>query len=169
MNAIQILVIGLISTIGLVWQVELLRKDSKDRTLRRLRHTPLQRLKAPIKLGFVIVLGVIVYCVIVFLDPRKDSVSASTYLVWIFKAVSFAIVMGVKSYLGPLAVSFVLSSEAYAFLEYGEWHAIPLLSAFADWVFEFAPGWASTAYLVVQTVYSFTTSLVDTIADASGQ
>ena len=159
MNAIQVIVIGLISFLGLIWQFWL---TDKDISRKKESGVAPRRLYVPLVAGFLIVLGAIVYCIIVRLDPRKASIAWPTLLLWCSKAFVFALVINLKSYFGPLVVSFVASSELYYLMEYGEWHPVPLLSALADWVFEFGPHWVSIAYLVVQTVYCFATSTAET-------
>jgi len=160
MNGIAILIIGVLMLIGIVWQYHLI--GEKDGNW----EDPPKRMIVPFLLGLVVILGVFVYSLIGMCDSKKAAFTFETLLLWNFKSIVFVVFMNLKSYLGPVVASFVACCEVYFLFEYGELRPLPLLSALAEWVFEFGPEWLAGTYLVLQTVYCLVSSGIDTAASS---
>jgi hypothetical protein len=163
MNAVPIIIVGFIMLIGLGWQGYLIgEKDSKKNWE---KDGPPGRLYAPLAVGMIVILGVFVYGLICLFDSKKTDYKFETFLLWNAKAIVFALVLNLKSYLGPLTASFCLSCEVYFLFEYGQLRPIPLLSALAGWVFEFAPDAISAVYLVISVLYCLVSSGIESATD----
>jgi len=145
------------------------------------RVLPPKRLLIPTASAFILVVGGLVYNIILFVDPHAavhaiNSIpSALEIPPSIIKAVNassnlgrcsvFALALILKSYLGPIITGYVLSTEFYTLISYGNFQPVPIISSILNWVFQGFPVWASTAYLVIQVGYNVFSNGIETITD----
>jgi hypothetical protein len=147
------------------------------------RVLPPKRLLIPTASAFILVVGGLVYNIILFVDPHAGvhainsipNIGALEIPPSIIKAVNassnlgrcsvFALALILKSYLGPIITGYVLSTEFYTLISYGNFQPVPIISSILNWVFQGFPVWASTAYLVIQVGYNVFSNGIETITD----
>lgn len=147
------------------------------------RVLPPKRLLIPTASAFILVVGGLVYNIILFIDPHAGvhainsipNIGALEIPPSIIKAVNassnlgrcsvFALALILKSYLGPIITGYVLSTEFYTLISYGNFQPVPIISSILNWVFQGFPVWASTAYLVIQVGYNVFSNGIETITD----
>ncbi len=141
---LKTILIGLLIAGGLMAQVSLLSRESDPFELKRMRI-------AGIVTGGLL-LGIIGHSLLNVLDPQAH-VPWSTLAIEIGKGLLLGLSLMIQIYLGPLTVSFVLSSCVYFWFTYGALYAIPVIQTLFEWVFAGSSGWLSIVY--VSTVALF--------------
>ena len=154
--AIEIIVLGILGIVGLMWQIRLVKKDT-----RRIRfHLP-KRIVLPVQIGIAALVGLLIYGIMAnWVDER------STYE-WrsVFRDMGKLFVLffsfTIKSYLGPIFVAVSLIMFSYFLFEYGEFRAWHFVEAFFDWAFSNMPQWMESIYYFVLYAVAISGSVRD--------
>lgn len=109
---------------------------------------------APTVFGAVVALAVVAYAGFSWGDAKKPNFDFVVFLYFVAKALVFLLIVVIKAFFGILVATYVLCSEAYFYMEYGRFQPVPILSELLNWVFSFAPTWASTVWLSGQVAFA---------------
>lgn len=174
MNALMIIVMGIISIVGIVWQVAIIKKDNdNDYSVPDFFENLFEgdivyafenlhkRLIPSIILGAIILVGTIVWMIIVLLVDSNSEVTSDLAFGILIKVVVLVLAFNFKSYFGPLVVCFVATVSVYNIFEYGFIEYINLLQPLIDWIFDYFPVWIKYTYWVIFLLNSALTSLYE--------
>lgn len=152
------LVIGGLTTIGVLWQVVLF-KNSRTVTVMRSAGVAPRIVPAAI-VGVIVLLGVVLYSSFELIDEQRER-SIEEALSNIGRAFVLALMLPLKSWLGPLTVMVTLGFACYFLFSYGELRPIPFIQSLFDWVFSGAPSWMSATYTLCVAGYALGGSIYD--------
>lgn len=161
---IEILLIGLLVVGSVVWQVKLCEKDSSSwYGWDDFADYP-KRLRVPLGVGFITMVGAIGYVIVTMVQGDGERMLLGFFV--FLRAIVFSVVLAFKAYIGPLFTAFVLGTEIYFLFEYKSFHAIPIVSALVDWLFDFAPEWLGATYIALTAAYCFCSSVWESFFDS---
>lgn len=151
LQTVEYLLIGIILASGLAWQKFLFEKDKYNST---------KRIEIARIFTLVIMLGLGGHGMIALFDDRAFY-TVEDLFDNLFKAGIFSLAFVIKAWLAPLLLTATIAVALYHLFEYQELQAIPLLSAFLDWVFSALSKWLEALYIIALGLYAFSTAIYD--------
>lgn len=165
MNALMIILMGVSILAGIYWQLILYNNDGGglfyvfDNIVEKYEAP--KRLYAPIFISLILFFGTIIWGIIAILVDDNSQLNTLDFLIYLFRIFILGFLWIVKSYFGPLILTFLLCVSIYYLFEYGQIKHIPLVSMLYHWAFEELPGWVEITYYVLVIINCFGGSLFD--------
>ena len=161
MASIYYLVMVLVSGFAIYWQAQ---KISIEDDLYKLMsigdYENPNFLTYPFYTSAVLVFGVLIYGIYALLIGGTELVgSGSGFLTLLVKSIVFSIITIVKSYCGPLVLSYVVVTTLYHLMISGSFSGLPLFTITLEWVFLNVSSPVHIIYTSVITIFAFNTTL----------
>lgn len=147
---IQLLLIGIVSTISIWAQIHLFSNDFG---------IP-DRLKITLVISVVFVIGAIAHAVLTLTDQHSTTTTSQVFLIS-GKVILLAVIANAKSYFSPIAIGIGSIISIYYIINYNEDIDVNIVMISIDWLFSGFPSWVKNTYAIIMSIYLFLTLMID--------